>query len=319
MSNDGDGDSEASKAAAGVWSNLRINPTAVTDGSTDSSSVRLSKPVGGFSYTGTGPRSRDKGAVDPFSTGSSAVASPRPSDQQGEWNPFGDDQGPVTTPSRKKDGSTDEGTSFVDQLTTRIRASFSSKRPSKEALKPSVPTANSTSPGDAQKKADADAVAKARYDALVASSMFAKYMKKEESELNKKQQGEEQSEDGGGVTVDAEFMSELSKRRQERDAQEAAHAEELRQAFLRQKTLDDAVLAKEQAEYNAKKAAEEEELRLAKVRLCLSFAALVECLTQCCRFARSELRARRHSGSAASRSRSRGQTRRRQRERPKQE
>ena len=59
---------------------------------------------------------------------------------------------------------------------------------------------------------------------------------------------------------DADFFNQLETRRKAREAEEAARAEALRQAFLEKKRSEDDARAKEHAEIEAIK---QEELRLA--------------------------------------------------------
>ncbi len=176
--------------------------------------------------------------------------------------------------------------SFVESLSLRIRASFSAKRPAKDAAK-ADPYATAATP--ASPAAHEDPLARARREALEASKAFDDAMKEDESAkaggesepgtpATPLSPGGNQNQDSSmeavgrrnTLVIDPDFMNELQKRRKEREALEAKHAEQLRQAFLQQKQIDDEIRAKEQAEYAAKKRAEEDELLRSKVRLTVS-------------------------------------------------
>ena len=84
------------------------------------------------------------------------------------------------------------------------------------------------------------------------------------------------------VNFDEDFMAELERRRAERAEQERAHAEELRQAYLRQKAAEEAAMGEEmqqlQRELEEKRRREEQEKVCA---LCFALVVLCALWTRC--------------------------------------
>ena len=104
-----------------------------------------------------------------------------------------------------------------------------------------------------------DALRKARMSALKASQMFEDAMKEDSDNTTAANTSD------APFTIDPEFMSELEKRRRAREAEEAAHAEQLKKEFMEKKRVEDERLAQELAAFDAKKQEEERQEQRRKV------------------------------------------------------
>ncbi len=170
-------------------------------------------------------KDRNDAVVDPFAVPSQATA----------WNPFEaskvnqDDPFNVATPAKRNSVSMKDKTDIVNTSADRV---------SRE-----------------------EALAKARQDALQASAMFTEAMKEaEQSDGARRQSFADRT-----FSIDKDFLKQLEQRRREREAQEAAHAAELRLQFLEKKNAEDLARAQEIEEVNAQKLKEQEDLLKSKV------------------------------------------------------
>ena len=178
-----------------------------------------------------GPTAAPGTKVDPFNPNGASV--------DPVWNPFG-------------------GNESQEQL--KARATFSSKE-KPASLKPGAADIFASDPFATGKSnqllstqrasqfMDDKALEKARREALEASNLFASAM---EDDSNFSVTSPEKD--------DADFFSQLESRRKAREADEAARAEALRQAFLEKKRSEDDARAKEHAEIETIK---QQELQLA--------------------------------------------------------